>query len=113
MVLKYGVSKKNHIKIEAVQVKFCKYVSGVSSQTLNVAVLGECGRFTLLTVYYTKCIKYRLKLVSLEASELMKSCYNMSLQMCDAGKINWIDSLSKTCCIIIWFQFCISKSGWR
>ena len=26
----------------------------------------------------------------MEAPELTKSCYNMSLQMCDAGKINWV-----------------------
>ena len=66
------------------------YVLGVGSQTPNVSVLGECGRFPLFIIYYTKCIKYSFKLVSMEAPELTKSCYNMSLQMCDAGKINWI-----------------------
>ena len=81
---------KKHNEIEAVQLKFYKYVFGVCSQTPNIAVLGECKRFPLFIVYYMKCIKYWLKLVSMEASGLMKSYYHMSLQMCDAGKINWV-----------------------
>ena len=35
-------------------------------------------------------ITYWLKLISMEASELTKSCYNISLQMFDAGRINWV-----------------------
>ena len=69
MVLKYGVLKK-HKEIEAVQLKFCKYVLGVGSQTPNVSGLGECGRFPFFIIYYTRCIKYWLKLVSMEAPEL-------------------------------------------
>ena len=84
----WGFKKRN--EIEAVKLTFCKYVLGIGSQTPNIAVLGECGRFLLSIIYSTKCIKYWLKLVSIEAPELTKSCYNMSLQMCDAGKINWV-----------------------
>ena len=67
-----GFQKGN--EIEAVQLKFCKYVLGVGSQTPNIVVLGECGRFPLFIVYYAKCINYWLKLGSLEAPELTKSC---------------------------------------
>ena len=76
--------------IENVQIKFCRQFLGVGSQTPNVAVLGKCGRFPLFVIYYTKCVKYWLKLLTTENGELPKSAYNMSLALCEVGKINWV-----------------------
>ena len=57
----------------------CRQFLGVGSHTPNVAVLGECGRFPLFVIYYTKWVKYWLKLLTMKNGELPKSAYNMSL----------------------------------
>ena len=49
-------------QIESVQIKFCKKLLMVGSNTSNDAVLGECGRYPLSVLYMTRCIKYWLKL---------------------------------------------------
>ena len=80
---------KIYNSIENVQLKFCRQLLGLGSNTPNVAVLGECGRFPLFVTYYTKCVKYWLKLVTMETGELPKSAYKMALVLCEAGKNNW------------------------
>ena len=52
-------------KIERVHSKFCKRILGVSYSTSSVAVLGDCGRFPLHVEYFTKCIKYWLKILNM------------------------------------------------
>ena len=44
---------------ENVQIKFCRYLSGVGPRTPNVIVLGECGRYPLF-ISYSKCFKFGL-----------------------------------------------------
>ena len=43
----------------------------------------------VIVIYYTKCVKFWLKLLKMENYELPKSAYNMSLTLCDAGKNNY------------------------
>ena len=65
-------------QIEKIQIDFCKRLLGVSSQTPNLAVLGDCGRKPLSVIYMTRCIKFWLKLVqNFESHRLPKRCYNM------------------------------------
>ena len=40
--------------------------------------------------YIIHWFKYWLKLLTMENGELPKSAYNMSLALCQAGKINWV-----------------------
>ena len=65
--------------IEIVQNQFCKYVLGLGSRSVNVAALAECGRKPLYVHYMTKCIKYWLKLLSMEPRRYPKVCYKMLL----------------------------------
>ena len=80
-------------KIEQVQYHFCKYVLGVSSNTSNHAVLGECGRHPLFIHYYLKCIKYWVKLLHMDNNRLPKATYNMLYMMDQNGKINWVTNV--------------------
>ena len=49
----WGFKKLN--EIEVVQLKFCKYLLGVGSQTQNVAALGECGNIPkFYSILYTE-----------------------------------------------------------
>ena len=82
-----------HCHIENVQIRFCKYILGVSKTCNNVAVLGECGRLPLYTIYYTKCIKYWIKIIMMDDSRLPKSAYKMLLALDMAGRVNWVTNV--------------------
>ena len=101
---------KIHNSIENAQLKFCRQLLGVGSHTPNVAVLGECGQFPLFVTYYSKCVKYYLKLVSMEPGELPKSAYNMALVLCEAGKNNWV-SYVKNLLFRYGFGFAFENQG--
>ena len=73
---------------ESVLIKYCRAQLGVSSKSPIPAVLGECGRYNLYVNCYVKCVKYWIKLIGLENS-LLKSCYTMLLNLCNAGRRNW------------------------
>ncbi len=76
--------------IENVHIKFCKYILGVSRNTSNCAVLGECGRKPLYVLYMSKCIKYWLKLVQFyELSRYPKCCYTVLYELDIAGRHTW------------------------
>ena len=76
--------------IENVQVNFCKYLVHVGGKTSNVAVMGELGRFPVFTSTYVKVIKYWIKLVEMDNTQLPKSAYNTLYLLDDAGKTNWV-----------------------
>ena len=44
--------------IDMFHMKFCKLLLGVRKQTVNVAVLGEPGRFPLSILARERCLKY-------------------------------------------------------
>ena len=75
--------------IEIVQNQFCKYVLGLGSRSVNVAALAECGRKPLYVHYMTKCIKYWLKLLSMEPGRYPKVCYKMLLNFHSVGSKTW------------------------
>ena len=77
-------------QIENVQIRFCKRLLGVSSQTPNVAILGECGRRSLSTLYMTRCIKYWLKIImEYDNNRYPKKCYKVMCTLDSAGKQTW------------------------
>ena len=64
-------------KIEQVQHIFCKRLVGLSSNTLNEAALGELGRYPLAVHYHLRCMKYWLKILSMQSGRYPKACYAM------------------------------------
>ena len=64
--------------------------------TLNVVVLGECGRNPLFVVSYSKCVKYWLKLLMMENSSFPKIAYIMLFNLCECGKKNWLSMIKDT-----------------
>ena len=89
-----------HSSIENVLLKFCKKQLGVGSKAPSPAVLGECGRHSILIDCYTKCIKYWLKLINLPVNSLLRSCYNFLYSKCNLGAKNWASKIK-----MILFQF--------
>ena len=52
-------------------------------------VLGECGRLPLYYTYFTTCIKYWCKLLTLSDHRYPKRCYIILKRLDEAGRINW------------------------
>ena len=75
--------------IEQVQLEYCKKILGVRSNTINCALLGECGRRPLPVHYMSKCVKYWLKLIQMHVNRYPHVCYNMLRSYDDSGKITW------------------------
>jgi hypothetical protein len=85
-------------KIEQVQRKFCKFILQVPSQTPNEAVLGECGRVPLCTIYMVKAVKFWLKLQKMSNERYPRGCYNMLSIFNKHGKINWVTHIQNIIC---------------
>ena len=63
---------------------------GVGSQTSNVAVLGDCGRYPLFIEYFTKVVHYWFRLLNMEETRFPKQCYYMLKERDASGKVNWV-----------------------
>ena len=80
---------KERDSIECVHRKFCKYVLNISYRLPNAVACGECGRFPLYVEYYTKCIKYWLRVISLPFERFSHQCYLSMRQTCKRRHPNW------------------------
>ena len=67
-----------YYNIENVHVKFCKNFLGLSSSANNCAALGECGRYPLCVIYFTRCIQFWFKLLQMESTRYPKACYSLA-----------------------------------
>jgi hypothetical protein len=76
--------------IERVHYKCCKNVLKVSSNTSNAAVLGETGRHPLHIIYITRCIKYWLRLLSMDTQRYPRACYDMLVTLDNCGRSSWV-----------------------
>ena len=79
--------------IESIQVKFCKRLVGVRSNTSNSAVLGDCGRLPLSVIYMCKCIKYWFKLQHMSPERYPKQAYLCLKQLDDIGRHTWAENI--------------------
>ena len=77
--------------IEAVHIKYCKYILRVSSSTSNAAVMGELGRYPLYIHYFCRCVKFWFNIIHNNASEprLRTSMYNNLKRLDDNGRHTW------------------------
>ena len=58
--------------IEKIHIKFCKRILGLKSQTPNMAVLGELGRYPLLVMCKERVLKYFFKIMKDKESIMYK-----------------------------------------
>ena len=87
-------------KIEQVQHIFCKKLLGVSSNTVNEVALGELGRYPLAVHYHLRCVKYWLKILSMQSGRYPMACYIMLYNLDQHGKNTWA-----TCVKVMLEQF--------
>ena len=83
----WGYEGTEHI--ECVQLKLYKRVIGFNNITSNLAILAECGRYPLYVNYFTKCIKFWLKIISMNDNRLIKQFYLMDYNLHEMGHTTW------------------------
>lgn len=67
----------------------CKRILNVGTKTPNAMVLGDLGRMPIFVHSATRCIKYWLRLLTLEESRLPKKTYTMLYNLSEQGKKTW------------------------
>jgi len=80
--------------IERTQLKFCKRLLNVKSNTCNATVYGELGRHPQYVNRYVRIVKYWLKVVNSE-NIIIKTVYNQEINDCDKGYKNWVSNVKK------------------
>jgi len=76
-------------KIEKIHVYFCKRYCQLPQNTADMFVYGECGRLPLCVTYFTNCVKYWLKLITLGRERYPYQCFNMLLRLDESGRTTW------------------------
>ena len=87
----WGFSKRE--STELVHRYACKRYMCVSLHSSNMAVLGDCGRFPLWIEAARRCVKYWLRIMSMDDSRYVRKCYNTLKVLDDYGKTNWVSNV--------------------
>ena len=80
---------KEFKSVEKVHTFALKKLLNVSPRTPNDMVYGETGRFPLYVLSYTSCIKYWLRLTTMDTARLPGKAYNMLLSVHNSGQFCW------------------------
>ena len=80
---------KEFKSVEKVHTFALKKLLNVSPRTPNDMVYGETGRFPLYVLSYTSCIKYWLRLTTMDTARLPGKAYNMLLSVHNSGQFSW------------------------
>ena len=80
-------------EIQSILVKFCRRQLGVGSKTPIPAVLGECGMVGIYVECKIKSLKYWIKILAQPHDSLLRACYTMLFQQCNAGRKNWASQM--------------------
>ena len=83
----WGIDKGR--EIEKVQMFALKKFLFVNSKTPNDFVYGELGRFPLYVNSYVACIRYWLRLITMDSNRLPFKCYKMLYELDNRGKVTW------------------------
>ncbi|MEW8545659.1 MAG: reverse transcriptase family protein [Candidatus Thiodiazotropha sp.] len=75
--------------VERVHDQFCRKFLKLPSNTANIFVRGECGRWPLYIDYFCKCIKYWIRLMRMDTYRYPYQCYKMLRNLDEVGRITW------------------------
>lgn len=81
--------------IEKVHLLFCKRLLGASTNTSDLAVLGETGRLPLHVHYYVRCIKYWLRILNMSCDRIPKNCYSMLYKLDQVERKSWVSNIKE------------------
>ena len=81
--------------IEKVHTQYCRKFLKLPSNTANMFVRGDCGRWPLCVDYFCKCIKYWSKLTRMDTYRYPYQCYRMLRNLDEVGRLTWATHLRK------------------
>lgn len=76
---------------ERLNVSFAKYLLGVSSNTSNIAVMGELGRYPLYLFIINQLKNYYHRLENLNDDSLVKLAYDEQKTLNQSNKNSWLN----------------------
>ena len=81
--------------IENIHLFAMKRFLGIGTKTPNDLVYGELGRYPIYLNSIICCVRYWLKLVSMEERRLPFKAYRMLYRLDQNGKVNWVSNIRK------------------
>ena len=98
--------------IESVQNKFCRQFLHVRSTTNTCMVLGDCGRLPICVAYFTNCIRYWCKLLTMPSNRFPRQCYLMLKSLDDVGRPCWASKVKALSTVFLWIWLCMDIPGY-
>ena len=89
----WGIDKGR--EIEKLQMFALKKFLHVNSKTPNDFVYGELGRFPLYVNSYVACVRFWLKLLTMDSTRLPLKCYKMLYDLDSKGKVTWASGIRR------------------
>ena len=83
-VLLYGCEVwgcEKNIVLDTMYLKFCKYLLGLKTSTLNCMVYGESGTYPISVTIKVRLVSYWLNIVSADENKISKLMYNLMYNM--------------------------------
>ena len=80
-------------RIEKVHIQFLKRYCKLPQNAADIFVYGECGRLPLCVTYFTRCIKYWTKLITMNRSRYPYQTYKMLYNLDECGRTTWASQI--------------------
>ena len=79
--------------VEQLQIYACKRLLSVRTNSCNLSILGDTGRFPVQIISSKRCIKYWLRILKMPRTRYVKLCYEMLLHLDNLGYSNWVTAV--------------------
>ena len=84
--------------VERVHLFALKRYLAISKRTPSMMVYGETGRFPLYVNSYRNCVRYWLRLITMQDDRLPKLAYKTSCSLSKEGKNSWANKVKYVLC---------------
>ena len=81
--------------VERPHIRFCKRIACLNSNVANFFALSECGRTPIAVTYMVRCVKYWLKILTMEENRYPKQCYKLLRRLDDVGRTTWATNIKR------------------
>ena len=75
--------------IEKINLKFCKYVLGISKKSVNISARAELGQYPLDLLIKIQSVKYMTRLLTMNINPLLHDAYILSQKLHENGIYTW------------------------
>ena len=79
--------------VEQLQIYACKRLLNVRTNSCNLSILCDTGRFPVQIISSKRCIKYWLRILKMPRTRYVKLCYEMLLHLDNLGYSNWVTAV--------------------